>query len=294
MAGRRRPFVFLVAAVVLGLGLGLAVDITRSGGIGRWLARDQVTLPSGEGRLVDIGGRALYLDCQGTGSPTVILEAGMGGGADGWRAVHDRIAASTRACAYDRAGRGSSDPRGRHTLADAATDLRAALAAAGEAGPYVVVGHSLGGDYARIFADRHRGEVAGVVLLDAFTPDLETAFIHPLLGDLRSEYEGRLDGLRQQVALVEDLDWPASEAQLRASPPLETRISVLSAPRYEPRLDEATNQAIADARIAGYETLAPGQVEFALAWGAGHMIQDDRPDLVVEAVMELVEGVRSR
>jgi len=218
----------------------------------------------------------------------------MGGGSSGWGTVHDGIGAVTRTCAYDRAGRGSSDPRGRHTLADAATDLRTLLLAAGESGPFIVVGHSLGGDYARMFADRHRGEVAAVVLLDAFTPDLESVFIHPLLGDLRPEYEARLDGLRGQVALVEDLDWPASEAQLRASRPIETSVAVLSAPRYEPRLDEATNQAIADARIASYESISPGNVTFELAWGAGHMIQDDRPDLVVATVRDLVDRVRSR
>ena len=263
------------------------------GGIGPWLARNGVEPPSvGQGRLVDIGGRSLYLDCRGAGSPTVVLEAGMGGGVAGWSPVHDQIAASTRVCAYDRAGRGSSDRRGKHTLADAATDLRSLLTAAGEAGPFVVVGHSLGGDYARIFADRYRDEIAGVVLVDAFTPDLEATFIHPLLGELRAEYESRLDGLRAQVAMVEDLDWAASEAQLRASSLLGLPIAVLSAPRAEPRLDAPTNEAIANARIAGYESLSPGQVRFELAWGAGHMIQFDRPDLVVSTVVRLVESAR--
>ena len=293
MDRRWRLLAFLAMAVVLGLGLGLAFDVVRMGGIEPWLARTRMQPPSdGQGRLVDIGGRVLYLDCRGAGSPTVLLEAGMGGGVGGWSPVHDQIAADTRVCAYDRAGRGSSDPRGRHTLADAATDLRSLLTAAGEAGPFIVVGHSLGGDYARIFADRHRDEVAGVVLVDAFTPDLEAAFIHPFLGDLRAEYESRLDGLRAQVSMVEDLDWAASEAQLRASSLIGLPIAVLSAPRAEPRLDAQTNEAIADARIAGYESLSPGQVRFELAWGAGHMIQFDRPDLVVETVVRMIEDAR--
>ncbi len=291
----RRSLVVVVLAVVIGIGLAAAFEVARSGGIVPWLARSGVAPPiGGQGRLVDIGGRSLYLDCRGTGSPTVILESGMGGGAGGWPLVHDALAATTRTCTYDRAGRGNSDPRGRHTLVDAAADLRSLLTAAGEPGPFIVAGHSLGGDYARVFADRYGPEVAGLVLVDAFTPDLETEFIHPLLGELRKEYEARLDALRAQVEAVEDLDWAASEAKLRAIVPAGLAMEVLSAPRGESRLDGPTNEAIAAARIAGYESLSPGRVRFELAWGAGHVIQDDRPDLVVEAVRRLVAAVRSR
>ena len=103
----------------------------------------------------------------------------------------------------------------------------------------------------------------------------------------------RLDGLRALVARVEDLDWPTSEAQLRATSLDGLPIEVLIAPRYEPRLDEATNDAIAGARVAAYEALSPGNVRYELAWGAGHQIQVDRPDLVVAAVRRLVEYDRS-
>ena len=103
------------------------------------------------GDRVDIGGRSIYLDCRGEGSPTIVLDAGMGSGANGWGTVFDGLAATSRTCAYDRPGRGSSDARGRHTLVDTATDLRAALQAAGEVAPFIVVGHSHGGDYARVF-----------------------------------------------------------------------------------------------------------------------------------------------
>lgn len=287
-------FRHLALAVAAGLALAVAIDVLRTGGPGPWLADRGLSPPYvAQGRLVDIGGRSLYLDCRGKGRPTVVLEAGMGDGARGWAPVLDELAATTRTCAYDRAGRGSSDPRGRHTLVDAATDLRGLLAAAGEPGPFIVVGHSLGGSYARVFADAYRDEVVGLVSVDAFDPDLEAAHIHPLLGDLRAEYRTNLDGLRTLVANVEGLDWTTSEAQLIASDVSGLAIEVLRAPRAEPRLDAATNAAIAAAAEAGYSALSPGLVRYELAWGAGHMIQVDRPDLVIAAVRRLVDAARA-
>ena len=284
----------LALAVVVGIALGLAVDVVRAGGPAAWLARHSVAAPYAPlGDRVDIGGRSIYLDCRGEGSPTIVLEAGMGSGADGWGTVLDGLAATSRTCAYDRPGRGSSDPRGRHTLVDTTTDLRAALRAAGEAAPFVLVGHSHGGDYVRVFAARYHGEVTGIVLLDTFDPDLEAGFVHPLLGSLRPEYEQRLDGLRALVASVEDLDWAASEQQLRDARLGGTPIEVLRAARYEPRLDAATNEAIEAAVIAGYESLSPGAVHYEIAEGAGHMVQIDRPDLVIAATRRLVDAARA-
>ena len=284
----------IALSVICGLAIALAIDVAQLGGPRAWFAHRGLPspyLPLGE--HVDIGGRTLYLDCRGQGTPTVVLEAGAGSGASTWSPVHDELATITRTCAYDRPGRGSSEPRGRHTLADTVGDLRALLDRAGEAPPFVLVGHSHGGDYARIFTDLHRDEVVGVVLVDTFDPDLETAWVHPLLGTLRAEYEARLDGLRATVDHVEDLDWPTSEAQLRDSSTVGTAIEVLRAPRAEPRLDAATNEAIAAASIAAYESLSPGQVRYELAWGAGHMIQIDRPDLVVAATRRLVDAARA-
>jgi pimeloyl-ACP methyl ester carboxylesterase len=281
-------------AVVVGVALALAIDIARSGGPAAWLARHSLAAPYARtGERVDIGGRSIYLDCRGVGSPTIVLEAGMGSGADGWGTVLDGLAAISRTCAYDRPGRGTSDPRGRHTLADTAMDLRFALQSAGEPAPFIVVGHSHGGDYVRVFATRFQPEVAGIVLLDTFDPDLEAVWVHPLLGDLRPEYEERLDGLRALVASVEDLDWATSERQLHDSRPMGTPIEVLRAARHEPRLDAATNQAIESALIAGYESLSPGMVRYELATGAGHMVQIDRPDLVIAATRRLVDAARS-
>ena len=104
---------------------------------------------------------ALYLDCRGSGSPTVVLEAGIGSDARSWGSVFPALARETRTCAYSRANRWGSDPRDTHTVAEAVADLRAALAAAGERPPFVLVGHSLGDVYVRVFAGQHPGAVGG-------------------------------------------------------------------------------------------------------------------------------------
>ena len=216
----------------------------------------------------------------------------MGDGVAGWTPVLDGLAATTRTCAYDRAGRGGSDGQGVHTVRDAVDDLRNLLAAAGETPPFVVVGHSLGEVHTRVFADRYRADVAGVVLVDGFSIDLETDWIHPLLGELRSEYQDRAQQLRDVVAAVEQLDWPASEDQLRAADIAGLPVVVLRAPRADPRLDARTNDAISSAWQQAYESLSPGSVRYEIAWGAGHVIQADRPDLVIAAARELVDRAR--
>lgn len=112
-------------------------------------------------------GRRMHLVCQGEGSPTVVFDAGSGGTTRDWRLVHTDIARTTRACAYDRAGMGLSDagPAPRDAAA-VARDLDAMLKAARIAGPYVLVGHSLGSFHVRQFANTHPRETAGMVLVD--------------------------------------------------------------------------------------------------------------------------------
>ena len=120
------------------------------------------------GRLVDVGGRRLHAVVAGTGQPAIVVETGAGALALGWRTVADRLSATNQVVAYDRAGYGWSDPpplRPR-TGDDVAGDLRALLDAEAEPGPYVLVGHSLGGLYVRAFAARYPKAVAGLVLVD--------------------------------------------------------------------------------------------------------------------------------
>jgi pimeloyl-ACP methyl ester carboxylesterase len=119
-------------------------------------------------RLVDIGhGRKMNILCVGKGTPTVIFDAGLGDQIRAWATVQPQIAQRTRACSYDRAGLGFSEPGNRPgTSANAVEDLHRLLSAASIKPPYVLVGHSLGGMYVRLYADKYRSEVAGMVLVD--------------------------------------------------------------------------------------------------------------------------------
>lgn len=124
------------------------------------------------GQRVDLGGYALHLHCLGSGSPTVLLEAGLGNNLLVWHTVQGELAQSTRVCAYDRGGLGWSDPSPNARDSQAlAQELHHLLAAAGEQPPYVLVGHSQGGLHVRVFREQYPTEVAGLVLVDATPPD---------------------------------------------------------------------------------------------------------------------------
>ena len=112
-------------------------------------------------------GRRMNLICMGSGSPTVVLESGLGSHPYVWSLVQFKIAKTTQACAYERAGMGVSDegPGPRDAKA-VDSDLYALLHAAGLKGPYVLVGHSIGSYSTRLFADLHPRQVAGMVLID--------------------------------------------------------------------------------------------------------------------------------
>ncbi|SDG80412.1 alpha/beta fold hydrolase [Paraburkholderia phenazinium] len=125
------------------------------------------------GTLVDIGGRRIQLDCRGTGSPTVVFESGLDiNGSLSWSAVQGAVAKTTRACSYSRAGIMWSDPsRGVQNGKAVVDDLHKTLQAAGEHGPFVLVGHSLGGPYIMTYTKYYGQDVAGLVFVDASHPD---------------------------------------------------------------------------------------------------------------------------
>ena len=123
------------------------------------------------GQLVDVGGHRLHLHCTGTGSPTVVLEPGLGGASSdlGW--VAPAVARDSTVCVYDRAGRGWSDAAdGPQDGGQIAADLHTLLQQAQVPGPYVLAGHSFGGLYVQTFAANYPDQVAGLVLLDSTAP----------------------------------------------------------------------------------------------------------------------------
>jgi pimeloyl-ACP methyl ester carboxylesterase len=133
-------------------------------------AHDRNAYPA-PGHLYDVGGHRLHLNCSGTGTPTVVLEHGLGATSAGWARITAELSQTTRVCTYDRAGQGWSDDvdAPQDGLAIAA-DLHTLLARADESGPYVLVGHSAGGPYVMTYAAQYPDEVAGMVLLDSMSP----------------------------------------------------------------------------------------------------------------------------
>ena len=128
--------------------------------------------PAAPGKLIDIGGYRLHLISAGMGDPAVVMIAGSGDFSFDWSLVQPEVAKFAGACAYDRAGDAWSDPGPMpRTMRQEAYELHLLLEKAGIKGPYVLVGHSLGGLIARVYAGRYPGEVAGMALVSATDPD---------------------------------------------------------------------------------------------------------------------------
>lgn len=161
-------------------------------------SRDRRVPPPGQ--LVDVGGRRLHLRCAGSGTPTVVLESGLGETGAYWGPISEAISRETRVCAYDRAGRGWSEPAaGPQDGVAVAEDLHALLARGGVSSPVVLVGHSSGAAYARIFTGRYPEQVAGLVLLDG-----QPAEAFERLPDFPAFYRGfrRISALLPSLARV--------------------------------------------------------------------------------------------
>ena len=160
----RRGLVWLIAGLLTLAVLGAIYQAVAT-------QIDQRTYPP-PGEMVDVGDHSLHINCLGEGSPTVILEAASGAMSAHWVRVQQQVAQTTRVCAYDRAGLGWSEsgPEPRDA-SQVSGELHTLLANAGTEGPYVLVGHSYGGLYARMYAARYSKEVAGLVLVDSSHPE---------------------------------------------------------------------------------------------------------------------------
>jgi pimeloyl-ACP methyl ester carboxylesterase len=180
--------------VVLAMAIWMFLQVRRSvSGSGRWMLlpvvavlglaalgttyenfaerSDRGTFPA-PGESYQVNGNRMHLDCHGHGSPTVVLSNSLGGISASWARITAPVAATTRVCAYDRPGQGWSDEAASpRDGVQSAEDLHTLLAAAGEHGPFVLVGHSTGGTYAMTYAARYPDQVAGLVLLDSSSPE---------------------------------------------------------------------------------------------------------------------------
>jgi pimeloyl-ACP methyl ester carboxylesterase len=274
-------------------------------------------------RLVDIGGRSLYLECRGSGSPTVILEAGFRTRADVWTddlmqpeaprtMVFPGVATFTRVCSYDRPGTSTvvddtlrpsrSDPVSMpRTARDSVHDLHALLQAAKVPGPYVLVGHSYGGMLGRLYASTYPSEIVGMILIDAFSEGLEDQMTTVQW----TAYEELFQPVPDALAGYEDLeftDLDASTSQVReatAVSPLRpiplvvlSRGQVMAMPADLP--GGLTGEGLEEAWTVEQDRLATllPDARHVIAHESGHYIQIQQPELVIEAACEVVAAVR--
>ena len=278
------------------------------------------------GKLVNVAGNKMHIDCSGEGEPTVILDAGLGDAYTSWRKVQPQIAKFTRVCSYDRAGLGYSDSGSRlRTSTVIAAELHELLRAAGINPPYVLVGHSMGGYNVRLYASFYRDEVVGMVLVDASHPDQENRFppeLKNMEGTWQREAEfleyttpfglPRLFGFCDEdpVQRAAECNWhsaregvaelkafPTSAAQAAATGTLgDMPLVVLS---HDP--DRPSSELPPDLAKPTNEVWEKMQEELAhlstrgtqiIAKNSAHYIQIDRPDIVIEAVRGVVEQTR--
>ena len=274
--------------------------------------------------LVDVGGgRKMYLECRGSGTPTVVLISGLRASADDWSiatkpgpTVFPEVAKFTRVCAYDRPGTpvgekpSRSDPAPQPANAgDAVADLHALLTAAGQPGPYVLAAHSYGALIGRLYASTYPDDVSGLVLVDALSEGLQDAETPEQWPIQRRLIEGDVsEGVAEYPAL-ERIDVDRSFDQLRAASPIQQMpLIVLSADRaWGPQVPSMISSGALPADIPpdfGYVTDAAQKKAHAwlatLVVGAkhvthtdsGHEIHKEQPQLVVDAIREIVEAVR--
>jgi pimeloyl-ACP methyl ester carboxylesterase len=262
---------------------------------------------------VDIGGRSLRYRCTGSGAPTVIVEPGGGLSLEtviswnrptGWPVIVPAVAKVTQVCVYDRAGLGRSDkatvPR---TSRNVASDLHALVEKAGIAPPYVLAGQSFGGMNARMFAHLYPDAVAGMVLIDSSHPDLypEVAKVIPAPSPKDKDYvlikgwrEGPdLSGSREWVDLKANADLVRQTDGLGDKPLIVLTHSPQWNDPYAPDDIEPTIDAIEQRLQAGLAALSTNGKQI-VARKAGHNIQADEPQLVIDAIVDVVKQVRAK
>jgi pimeloyl-ACP methyl ester carboxylesterase len=273
-------------------------------------------MPSG---MVDVGGYSLYYECSGQGSPTVIMENGGGGAMSDWADVFDGIKNTTKVCMYDRANLGRSDSvSGTRTLYDMTRDLQALLKNGHIGGPYILVGWSFGGMLVRIYADQHPNDVVGVVLLDSAHPDMGDR----LLACLPPESEGEAENVqfaRQYTTWISDsskgspftsgegMGWDtrtnnqqARDVETLGDVPLVVISQAPNIPGLGLPLFTSRGLLPAEIDACMQQTWQDMQDELAglssnttrLTARGGHMIPIEQPELVVDAIKDLVEQLR--
>jgi pimeloyl-ACP methyl ester carboxylesterase len=261
------------------------------------------------------GGRMMYLQCTGQGSPTVILISGGGIAADLWDSplgeqptVYPTVAKTTRVCAYDRPGTTRARAEGGLSRSDpvpqpvtpsrSAADLHALLKAAGQAGPFVLAAHSYGGLVARYFAHDHPTDVAGVVLVDSFSPELREAM--PDLWPSWIAWNATPAAIIDEYPDYERVDFDEALDEIvanRSIPPMPLVVLTADKPYPAPTqpgipadINVVTRHA-QDVSQRHVAQLVPG-AEHITETHSGHDIMLENPALVADSILDVVTAVR--
>ena len=292
---------------------GLVALAAIAGTAYQWKAtRDEVAATPPPGRLVDVGGHRLHIWCTGAGTPSVILETGLGGSAVDWGLVQPEVATFTQVCSYDRAGMGYSDPGpSPRTARRIARELHDLIDRGGIGSPAILAGASLGGFSVRVLASEHPERVAGLVLVDAshenqrhdiprlapFVPVLSSTGIFRLLGvsfgpppqSLAPPVRRFAEAIRFRSAGHRAAADEISHIQDSAAEVRETRRTLTM-----PVIVVTGGRGA----VGEWQDLQLDQVRLStrgcqiVAEGSGHVVPLDRPDVVVEAIRAVVESAR--
>jgi pimeloyl-ACP methyl ester carboxylesterase len=240
--------------------------------------------------LVDIGGRSLFLDCRGSGQPTVVLEAGLTGDHRTWEQVVPKIRSQARVCTYDRANIGSSQPAPTpRTAADMVDDLNDLLHASGEPPPYLLVGFSFGGLATQLYARSHPDQVAGLVLVESNHPrEAEQFEAHLTRAQIAADHA-------ETNSNPEGIDVYTSFEQVRATGRLpHVPLVVVTAGRsdgWPPGWDAALFDRLRAEQQADLAHMVPGGKQ-VVASNSGHDVPDQQPEVVVDAIRTVLAQLR--
>jgi pimeloyl-ACP methyl ester carboxylesterase len=320
--GTRRMSLAALTARIACSALGLLGILAATGAAYEQIAGagDAAAYPA-PGRLVDVGGYRLHLDCRGEGSPTVIMDAGLGKSSLDWTLVRPQLARETQVCTYDRAGMGWSDPGpGPRTPSHIASELHALLHNAGVAGPYLLVGHSLAGKNLRVFANDYPAEIAGMVLVDARSELVEASADQPAFAaamqaqaaqyavakrfGIARLFGGSLMGLPQispalatQMALFEtNPSAVATTTQEGVNRTADDLTLVGSDMGSMPLIVIAAGSNMTDPVWSAAQTSMAAlstNGRLLVAEGSGHAVHLERPEIVIDALSGLVAEIRT-
>jgi pimeloyl-ACP methyl ester carboxylesterase len=234
------------------------------------------TRPDAPGRLVDIGGYRLHLDCRGEGGPTAIFEGGTGEAGLSWTLVHPQVAGFTRACVYDRAGLGWSEPSPKPRTANVMVEeLRALLDASQVKPPFVLVAQSFGGIVARLAFPPETAEAYRALVAS------DTTWLDTLVAELQAVAEAHAQVREAEIRSLGDIPLVVLRHRkpIGAMPGIEAE----DMDRYERTWQELQEELVA---------LSP-RGSLVVAEESGHMIHQDQPDLVVRVARDVVDAVRA-